>query len=345
MRAGDAYMELWKILGSLLTRKAVGPPLILLSLLVAVGTFFFVPARYQSSALMVLTTSARGATIDPSKTFGLQNPLLGFSDGLKTTATILIQAINTPELRHDVGAPKDGPVELTVDDGRTDPDLLDISGPYIYVSVVAPTADEASKTVAAVQARVRRELNDRQVALGAPKSTFVSLNDVVPLSQPERVTSVQWKAAGSAFAVSLLVCFGIAYAVARRKRIRRIEPDDGRFERMSGWSEDPEVLGAATVQWRIPASTQDRPRIGSPVAPPGTTVADASSSALSTQNDPRPVVDDPPPANGTSVTDADDESDQTVVIIMDPMLTADSAVGGRPSENGSSGRPPGKRGG
>ncbi|MGI5161742.1 hypothetical protein [Microbispora sp. CA-102843] len=297
---------------------------------------------------MVLTTSARGATIDPSKTFGLQNPLLGFSDGLKTTATILIQAINTPEMRHDVGAPKDGPVALTVDDGRTDPDLLDISGPYIYVSVVAPTADQARKTVAAVQARVRKELNDRQVALDAPKSTFVSLNDVVPLSQPERVTSVQWKTAGSALAVSLLVCFGIAYAVARRKRVTRIAAGDGRFERMSGWSEDPDVLGAATVQWRIPAPKQDQARIGSPVtpvAPPGTAVADASSSASFAQSDPPPAVDDPTPANGTSVTDADDDSDQTMVIIMDPIFTADSAVGGRPSENGSSGRSPGKRGG
>ncbi|WP_432929068.1 hypothetical protein ACQPZZ_04080 [Microbispora sp. CA-135349] len=331
-------MELWTILSGLLTRRTVGPPLILVSLLIAVGTFFFTPVKYQSSALMVLTTSARGATIDPHKTFGLQNPLLGFSDGLKTTATILIQAINTPELRREVGAPKDGPVELTVDDGRTDPDLLDISGPYIYVSVVASTDGEANRTVAAVQARVRKELNDRQVALGAPKSTFVSLNDVVPISPPERVTSVRWKTAAGAFAVALLAGFGVAYALGRRKRIKQIESGEHRFERMSGWSEDPEMLGAATAQWRVPAPTAGQADAGSLAAPSGAAVAGASAPRTDPPVEP---ADDATPPAGTPVTDdADDESDQTVVIIMDPILTADSAMSLRASENGSSGQSP-----
>lgn len=323
-------MELWTILTGLLTRRTVGPPLILLSLLVAVGTFFFAPAKYQSSALMVLTTSARGATIDPQKTYGLQNPLLGFSDGLKTTATILIQAINTPELRREAGAPKDGPVELTVDDGRTDPDLLDISGPYIYVSVLAPTADQAGKTVAAVQSRVRKELNDRQVALGAPKSTFVSLNDVVPLSAPEEVTSVRWKTAAGAFAVSLLAGFGLAYAVGRRKRIKQIESDERRFERMSGWSEDPGALGAATVQWRVP--TPAHIPAATPAPPDGAAPADDATPPAGMSAAGMPAREDADSAED------DDESEQTMVIIMDPIHTADSAVGGRPSENGSSGR-------
>lgn len=242
-------MEFWKIILGLAARKLVGPPLVLLSLAVAAASFYFVPVHYTSNVLMVLTTSAKGAFTDPTKPAGLTNPLLQFSDGLKTTASILIQSMNTPDIKSALGAPVGGTTDLVIDDGRTDPDLLDISGPYIYISVDARTAAQASSVVDKAQTLIRESLDTRQKSLGAPRSTFIMVAGIVPASEPEMELGGKWQAAAVAFVLTLAGTLGIAYAFVRSRMVKRPVPVSQRPDPdISPWSDREDMT--ATTQWR-----------------------------------------------------------------------------------------------
>ncbi|WP_406319175.1 hypothetical protein OHA77_17910 [Streptosporangium sp. NBC_01639] len=218
-------MDFWKAIFGLIKRKLVGLPLLGLSLATALLAFFLVPTYYVSTASMVLTTPATGGTLssDPTRPIGLTNPLLQFSDGLRVTAGILILSMNTPEVAADLGVVKDGPTEVTINDGRTNPDLLGIStnGPFVYVEVQSRSAAAAQDVVLKAKQRIRKELTERQQALRAPRSTFISVVDVVPSSTPEAKMSGKLTAAGGALFAVLFVGLGAAYGVTQVRASRR----------------------------------------------------------------------------------------------------------------------------
>src|SRR5262245_61982129 len=92
-------MDFWKTVLVLVRRWYVALPVFLLSLGVAGGIFVSTPSYYQSTGLLVLTTPPGGAVLetDPARKTTL-NPLLAFDDGLKITATLLIQNLNSPTI-------------------------------------------------------------------------------------------------------------------------------------------------------------------------------------------------------------------------------------------------------
>ncbi|MFF3442172.1 hypothetical protein [Streptosporangium sp. NPDC002721] len=190
--------------------------MVLSALAVAVLVFFLVPASYVSSASMVLTTPTTGGTLPTESTrpLGLTNPLLQFSDGLRVTAGILILSLNTPEIAAELGV-TDGSTKVTVNDGRTNPNLLGIStnGPFVYVEVESTSATTARDVVAKAKERVRKELATRQDELRAPRSTFISVVDVVPSTTPEAKLSAKVTAAGGALVLVLVIGVAIAYGL------------------------------------------------------------------------------------------------------------------------------------
>ncbi|MEU4533567.1 hypothetical protein AB0G15_01755 [Streptosporangium sp. NPDC023825] len=216
-------MEFWKTILDLARRKRVGFPLFGLALLAAVVVFSLVPPRYVSSASMVLTTPPAGGTTDPAKKPGRTNPLLQFSDGLRTTAGILILSMNTEAVATELGIVKDGPVEVTINDGRTNPSMLGIlmNGPFVYVEVESDSAETTRAVMARTQFRLRTELVRRQEVLGAPRSTFIGFVEVVPAGYPAMDRSGTWQAAGGAAFAVVLLGLGAVYAVERRRVFRR----------------------------------------------------------------------------------------------------------------------------
>ncbi|MGV9777662.1 hypothetical protein [Streptosporangium sp. NPDC003464] len=215
-------MDFWKAIFGLVKRRTIGPPLAALALAAATLVFFLMPTSYVSTASMVLTTPATGGTLpsDPTKPLGLTNPLLQFSDGLRVTAGILILSMNAPEVAAELGVVKDGTTEITINDGRTNPNLLGIStnGPFVYVEVQSRSAATAQDVVLKAKQRVRRELANRQQALKAPRSTFISIVDVVPSSTPEAKLSGKLTAAGGTLFLVLLAGITIAYAATQMRR-------------------------------------------------------------------------------------------------------------------------------
>lgn len=223
-------MEFWKSMWSLLRRRYVGPPVVLLAVLAAAVTFILVPTHYVSRAFLVLATPAGGGTLslDPSKPTGLTNPLLNFNDGLKTTTGILIQALNTPEELADLGAGPHSATTVTINDGSTSPDLLSSSqtGPFVYIEGESTSADAASQVVKKAQDQLRQQLIDRQKALNAPPITYLSMVDVISPTTPVTKMTVKLQLTGVALVLVLLLGLGGAYARERMKESRKLRAPD-----------------------------------------------------------------------------------------------------------------------
>ncbi|MEU8275506.1 hypothetical protein ACFYOK_26000 [Microbispora bryophytorum] len=214
-------MEFWTTTAGLLRKWSIGLPLLAISILAGTVTFVLAPTRYEADTSLVLATPVNGGVYsrDPNRPLPRGNPLLQFNDALKTAASIVIQSMNTQDVWTQLGAPKDGPTTITIDDGRSNPRVLDISGPYIYIRVVAPSPAVASGVLTKAQRRVRDELTGWQQTLGAPPSTYLTVANIVPASKPEAMTSTRWQLAAG---VGLLVAcagLGLAYALTRRGRV------------------------------------------------------------------------------------------------------------------------------
>ena len=206
-------MDFWRAILGLARQKLVVIPLLLSAVVLASTGYFLTPLRYFSSATMVLVTPAFGGTLsqDPTVQAGLTNPMLSFGNELKTAAAILIYATNTPEAAAALGAVKGGPTKVTIDDGRTSPDILDNNGPFVYVAAESTSKTEAKEVVERAQKRIRQELIDRQRSLGAPPDTFLTMVDVVPATTAEVTRAQRIKISGIAFVMSLVFGMSIAY--------------------------------------------------------------------------------------------------------------------------------------
>ncbi|TYB69597.1 hypothetical protein FXF51_05345 [Nonomuraea sp. PA05] len=212
-------MRFWKTILGLARKKFVGPPVVVAAIGLALAAYFLMPSSYVSTASMVLTVPATGGTLEtePASKPGLTNPLLQFNDALRTTAGILILATNRADVYKEVGAPDGGPVTVTINDGRTNPDLLSIStnGPFIYVEVEGDDPAAVREVMRKAQQRVRLELGRRQTELDAPISTHIGIMDVMPPSGPRAVVSDRLMFAGFGGVFGLIAGIGVAYGVQR----------------------------------------------------------------------------------------------------------------------------------
>jgi hypothetical protein len=215
-------MDFWKAVLALARQRLVILPLLGLAILAGLTGYSQTPFHYVSSATMVLAPPAFGRTLslDPSKQSYLTNPMLGFSNDLKTASSVLIWSMNAPDVAAELGAAEGGPTQLTVDDGRTNPQLLGGNGPFIYVVGESTSRAEARNVVIRAQQRMRKELLDRQKSLGAPPETYLTMVDVVVPTAPKVTMSDKIKVGGAAFALSLIVGLGATY-VWQASRLRR----------------------------------------------------------------------------------------------------------------------------
>lgn len=244
-------MEFWITIVGLLRRRWVTIPAVLMALALGSVAYVATPKTYVSSTTMVLTTTEFGGTEsgDPAAPKDLTNPLLNFTDSLRTTSAILIQAMNGKAVAAQLGVHK--PTKLVVDDGRSNPELLGLDGPFLFILVRSTSPDETSTILAKAQVKMRETLSEWQNSLGAPRKTYVALVDVVPPDLPEidRSRAIKLGLIASIFGFVLTV--GIVYFRERRKDRRPradAEPDtappgeaheEGRDERLPRSSPDP----------------------------------------------------------------------------------------------------------
>lgn len=216
-------MEFWITIAGLARRKRVIIPALLIGVVLGTAAYMSTPARYASSTTMVLTTTPFGGSEsqDPSKPTDKTNPMLNFSDSLRTTAAILIEAMNTKEVATTLGLR--GASTLIVNDGRTNPNLLGLNGPFLYISGESTTPENAQALVQGARTIMRDKLKTWQSALNAPQKTYVSIVDVVPPTAPAAMRGRATKLGLLAFLFGFGLSMGVAYfadRVSSRRRAR-----------------------------------------------------------------------------------------------------------------------------
>jgi uncharacterized protein involved in exopolysaccharide biosynthesis len=213
-------MEFWITVASLMRRKTVLLPALLVATVMGMGAYAGTPPRYVSSTTMVLTTTAFGGSesLDPNQPTDLTNPLLNFTPSLTTTSAILIQAMGTQDVAAKLGAT--GETRLTVNDGRTNPDLLGLDGPFLYIVGESSSPERAQAVVLGAKSLMEERLRSWQGSLKAPAKTFVSLAVVVPPSAPQPTRSAGTRLGMMAFVFGFITSVAAAY-FGHTCRVRR----------------------------------------------------------------------------------------------------------------------------
>ncbi|MFI7637456.1 hypothetical protein [Nonomuraea sp. NPDC049400] len=217
-------MEFWKTVFGLARRKFVGPPILALAVVAGVVGFLIVPAHYKANVVLLLTGpgNTQPAPGEPLSKAGRTNPLLVDSGGLRTTAATLILSVGTPEVLAQLGAPKEGPNKLTIDDGSSNQALFGSGGPFLSITADSPDEKTAKELVVRAQKRVEDELAAKQKELGAPPILYITLVNVTPPSTPEAQLADKVQTAGIAAVLTLFAGFTAAYAWTLRQARRRV---------------------------------------------------------------------------------------------------------------------------
>lgn len=196
---GRRAMDFWQTVKVVFRRWYITFPAFLAAIGVASLVYGSVPTQYVSTSVLLLTTPTTGPTeqIDAEDPNAITNPLLNFDQGLNLSASILIQTLSTPETAASLGISTEGGTTYEVTNGSTNPELL-VSGPFVVIEGTSITSQQAQDIVRRVAALATQDLAERQRALNAPASTYISVNEVVPATTPEALKTKKLRAAGAA---------------------------------------------------------------------------------------------------------------------------------------------------
>lgn len=230
-------MDFWRTVLVILRRWYVVLPAFALSVGSAALVYATMPAHYTSGSVLVLTSPTTGGSLpaDPDIPTGVVNPLLNFNQGLSTSAAILIQALNAPEVAAEIGVSPDSPTTYRVSNGSSNPELL-TSGPFVFIVGESPSAHEAADIVRRVADQARVELRARQAAVDAPEQTYIEISVVAPATTPEAKRGSKSRATAAALGIGFVASLFAAFATEsialawRRRRAQRApthtEPHD-----------------------------------------------------------------------------------------------------------------------
>jgi hypothetical protein len=206
-------MDFWQTVQVVFRRWYITFPAFLAALGVAALIYGSVPTQYVSTSVLLLTTPRTGPTeqIDAKHPNAITNPLLNFEQGLSLSASMLIQTLSTPETVASLGISPKGGTTYEVNNGSTNPELLQ-SGPFVFIEGTSMTPQGAQDIVRTVSALAAQDLAARQKELNAPRSTYITLTQVVPPTTPEPRKVKKLRAAGAAGALAVLASLAAAFA-------------------------------------------------------------------------------------------------------------------------------------
>jgi len=218
-------VDFWQTVQVVFRRWYITFPAFLGALGVAALVYGSVPTQYVSTSVILLTTPRTGPTerIDAKHPDEITNPLLNFEQGLSLSASMLIQALGSPETVAKLGISPDGGTSYKVTKGSTNPELLE-SGPFVFIEGTSMRPQDAQDIVRRVSAIASQELAARQKQLNAPASTYITLSEVVPATAPEPLKVKKLRATGAAGVLASLAGLAAAFAfedLATRQRLRR----------------------------------------------------------------------------------------------------------------------------
>ena len=225
-------MDFWQTVTVLFRRWYITVPAFLATLVMAGAAYSAVPVRYQSGAILVLTTPLSGGTeaTHGKSPSSLTNPLMDFDQSLSMTASIVIQQLSSEETSSALGIVPGGTTSYVVSNGSSNPELLE-SGPFVFVEGEGPSPQAARDITERVSAMAAEVLAQRQAELNAPPSTRIQVQKVVAPTVGQRLTGSPLRAAAAVGALaalgSLAAVYGFESLMGHRRR-RRAEEEHGR---------------------------------------------------------------------------------------------------------------------
>jgi hypothetical protein len=290
-------VKFWKALLGLLRRRAVASPVFLLAAVASLVAFLVVPARYTTNAIVMLAPPVNGGitNTNPFDPAGGTNPLLLQTEGLRTAVATLVLTFSVEEVRASVGAPKFGSTDLVVNDGSTEPQLIGMTGPFLYIEADSNSAAKANAVVRRTRERLAAELDWRQRNLRAPTNTYVGITDVVPPSEPETSYTDRIAAAVLAFGLGIFVGLSAAYGFLRTRAVRAAR----RQAEGDPVAPDEQPEPAKPADEDVPRDVlADPERDAAGTIHPSAVPMEVNEDTTPTQTMPIVVVDDKVPQNG-----------------------------------------------
>jgi len=214
---------------ALLARWYITVTGLLLSLALAAAAYVLFPPQYSSTGTVVLLpASQRG-----------QNSLLNFDSSLNTTALIVVQALNAPQVSTELGLASTDKYTVVNGGASLTGKVNETSGPFISVTARSAGPTESSVTVSRVLVEAQQQLVERQKSLRVFKRDAIGLEIVAGPTPPKLLLSGPLKSMG----VTLLLGIGSTVAAAclrdrsaaRRRSTAKSRVSEG-HRSANGWS-------------------------------------------------------------------------------------------------------------
>jgi uncharacterized protein involved in exopolysaccharide biosynthesis len=206
-------MSLSEILHALGRRKYVTITGVVLSALLAGAVATLVPNDYSSDATVVLTQPRRPGTAS------YKNPMLGGESNVNSATLELMNALDSPEVRTQLGL--DGSGENFTAKNVPSASVADVGDhPFLYINAVAHTPERASTIVQDVVQAGRNYLQTSQRERNAQRSYLIEIQTVVDATPPKAILTTRLSLTGAAFLLGLVLTTTLACVVDRRRRRR-----------------------------------------------------------------------------------------------------------------------------
>ena len=210
-------MDLRDAVMTAIRRWAIVGPMLLLTVLGMFAAYTTGPTRYLSSAVLVVTVPQTGNTTygsarPPNRT----NPVYLSDNNVTVTSAMLAQEMSGPDFAHRIGV---GSAGLSVHNGAANPELR-VTGPFLFINVDSDSPVEAQALVRRAVEEGRTQLQQWQADVGAPRTTFMTLVEIMAPSSPIASHGSRGRAAAAALALGLIACYAAAIAAERVVRSR-----------------------------------------------------------------------------------------------------------------------------
>lgn len=133
-------MNFSTIVRSALRRWYITTPGVLLSLLIATTIFSSMPPKYTSSGIAVLARQN-----NPTMT-NFVNPILGTDGSLSTVTLTLVQALDTPEVKAQLGL-RAGADDFKISNVGQATTAVTVDHPFIYITTQSTDAQKSAEIV------------------------------------------------------------------------------------------------------------------------------------------------------------------------------------------------------
>lgn len=204
------------ILRTALRRWYITVPGVLLSLIIASTVFSSMPVKYTSSGIAVLVRQN-----NPTSAYAI-NPVLGNDGGFTTATLTLVQALDTPTVKAQLGL-REGVDNFTISNLGKSPAAAGGDHPFLYITTQSSTPQRSTEIVADVVSVAGQKLTELQNDSRVRPQNQIKIDSIVDATPPKAVMNMAFAATGAVLILGIVITCILACAwdriiVAQKRR-------------------------------------------------------------------------------------------------------------------------------